>query len=77
MSCRTDTRWAPFKLSYESLNSYYGGKDHDSRLDASHCDDNAISKSETRTNVAKNLDDQALTPRHVKGHGGLKVFNNI
>ena len=54
-----------------------GGKDHDSRLDTSHGDDNAISESETGTNVAKNLDDQARTPRHVRGHGGLKVFNNI
>ena len=54
-----------------------GGKDHDCRFDASHGDGNAISESEIGTNVAKNLDDQALTPRHVRRHGGLKVFNNI
>ena len=51
-----------------------GGKDHDSRLDASHGDDNAISESETGTNVAENLDDQARTPRHVRGRESLK-FN--
>ena len=26
VSCSTDARWAPFKLSYEGLNSYYGGQ---------------------------------------------------
>ena len=56
---------------------HVGGKDHDSRLDANHADDNAISESETGTNVVKNLGDQARTPRHVRRHGGLKVFNNI
>ena len=45
-----------------------GGKDHENRLDASHVDGNAISESETGTNVAKNLDDQARTPRHVRVH---------
>ena len=40
-------------------------------------DGNAISESETGTNVAKNLDDQAQTPKHVRGRGGLTVFNNI
>ena len=49
------------------------------RLDASHGEGNAISESVTGTNAAKNLDDsdQARTPRHVRGLGGLKVFNNI
>ena len=45
-----------------------GGKVHDNRLDASHCDGNAISESKTETNVAKNLNDQAWTPRHLRGH---------
>ena len=58
LSCSTDARWTPFKLSYESLNSYYGGKDHDNGLDASHGDGNAMSESETGTNAAENLDDQ-------------------
>ena len=61
----------PIQTLVQELNSYYGGhwgKNHDNRLDASHDDGNAISKSKTGTNVAKNLNYQTWTPRHLRGH---------
>ena len=61
-----------------------GDKDHDNRLGAmtamaypSQYDGNAIPESETGTKAAKNFDDPARTPRHVRGRAGLKVLNSI
>ena len=54
-----------------------GGKEHDNRREAGHGEGHAGSESETGTETAKNRDNQAQTPRHVRGHRGLKAFIDI
>ena len=63
--CRaeTQTHWVQFRLLFCSLNSCYGRKHHNDRLESWHCDFNTRSDSETSACIkaVKDLDDQALT----------------